>query len=236
MPAERKLATARDTMLMEHYPLARTIACKIYQRLPDSVDLDDLISAAVTGLIEAIDRYDDRRENSFVSYAKHRIHGAVVDNLRADDWVPRSVRKKANTIASSKQHLRDKLGRSPTRQEIAAHLEMNQDRYDSMEADSQIRQLLSLDTPVGDSSGALLADFVTVDECLISDIQRNELRTVVIEAIENLPRRERTAVSLYYLHELSLVEVGTVLGVSESRACQLRSQGIKRLKIRLKNH
>jgi RNA polymerase sigma factor for flagellar operon FliA len=113
---------------------------------------------------------------------------------------------------------------------------MNQDRYDSMEADSQVRQLLSLDTPVGDSSGALLADFVTVDECLISDIQRNELRTVVIEAIENLPRRERTAVSLYYLHELSLVEVGTVLGVSESRACQLRSQGIKRLKIRLKNH
>lgn len=232
----RPVEVQRHEMMLKHYSLARTIACRIYQRLPKAVELDDLISAAVTGLLEAIDRYDADRAVPFETYAKHRIHGAVVDALRAADWVPRSVRRKADRIDTTRTALAEGLGRRPSRPEMAKALGLTLHKYDAMVTDSQIRQLLSLDAPVGDDNVTPLVESIAGDDDLMGRWQHAELKQAALEAVKRLPDRERTAVALYYLHEMSLKEVGKVLGVSESRACQLCSQAIKRLRFRLRSY
>ena len=224
---------ARHDLVMKHYPLARAIACRIYQRLPRGVDLDDLISAGVTGLIEAIDRFDETRAIPFETYAKHRIHGAVIDTLRRSDWVPRSVRNKADAITSTRQQLTDKLDRDPSCDEMATALGLSSKKYEAMVKDAEIRQLLSLDAPVGTDNPTPLIEQVADAENMLSQWQKEELKDALLRSLQRLPERERTAVALYYLHELSLKEVGQILGVTESRACQLCSQGVKRLRMRL---
>lgn len=236
MSAVKETTTSRNEMLLEHYDLARAIAFKVHQRLPSTVDLDDLISAAVTGLIEAIDRYEAERAIPFVAYAKYRIHGAVVDTLRAADWVPRSVRKKAHQIEEVRTHLNDKLKRHPTRDEMAHAMELTPEKYDQMFDDSKLRKLLSLDAPIDSDNSTPLIEAIPADGDLTTDWQKRQLQTAVLKEIESLPDREKTAIVLYYLRELSLKEVGTVLGVSESRACQLCTQATKRLRFRLRNH
>lgn len=225
----------RNQLVLRHYPMARAIACRIHQRLPKAVELDDLISAGVTGLLEAIDRYDPTRKVPFETYAKHRIHGAVVDALRSSDWVPRSVRRKADLVHTTRKQLSEQLGRTPTRAEMAKGCRVTVKKFDAIVKDSQIRSLLSLDAPMGDGNPTPLVEQVA-DE-FEDPTQRwvaEELRTAMLDALERLPEREKTALALYYLHEMSLKEVGGVLGVTESRACQLCGQGIKRLRQRLK--
>lgn len=229
--------TRRDQLIIKHYPMARAIACRIHQRLPKAVELDDLISAGVTGLMEAIDRYDPSREVPFETYAKHRIHGAVVDTLRSADWVPRSVRRKAELIRTTRLQLAERLGRAPTRKEMAGSCEVSVKKYDAMVQDSQIRSLLSLDAPMGDGNPTPLVEQVAGDsEDPAARWVDAELKAAMHAAMERLPEREKTALALYYLHEMSLKEVGSVLGVTESRACQLCGQGIKRLRRRLRHH
>lgn len=229
--------TERNELVMRHYSMARAIACRIHQRLPKAVELDDLISAAVTGLIEAIDRYDATRKVPFETYAKHRIHGAVVDTLRAADWVPRSVRRKADLIETTRKQLSEQLGRTPTRREMARSCEVSVKKYDAIVKDSQIRSLLSLDAPMGDGNPTPLVEQVASD---FDDPTERwvdaELKVAMRQALERIPEREKTALALYYLQEMSLKEVGGVLGVTESRACQLCGQGIKRLRRRLRHH
>jgi RNA polymerase sigma factor for flagellar operon FliA len=199
------------------------------------VDVDDLISSAVMGLIEAIDRYDSTRAVPFETYAKHRIHGAVVDALRSSDWVPRSVRRKGDLIEMTRASQTRTQGRSPTRPEMATALNITPAKYDAMVTDSEIRTLLSLDAPVGTDNPTPLIEQVAGTHNLMAKWQNEERKVATIDAIQNLPERERTAIALYYLHELSLKEVGQVLNVTESRACQLCSQGVKRLRVRLKS-
>lgn len=227
----------RAELITEHYPMARAIACRVYQGLPRSVDLDDLISAGVEGLIEAIDRYDASRSVPLKTYARHRIHGAVVDALRANDWVPRSVRRKADRIARAHKHLRESLGRDPVRTEMAEALQVNLKKYEALKKDSQIRPLLSLDSPTGsENSTPLVEQVASSGSDVLERWQHRELRELALASIQTLPERERTAIALYYLHELSLKEVGKVLGVTESRACQLCGQGVKRLRRKLRHH
>ena len=218
---------------LKYYPLARAIASRIHQRLPRGVDLDDLMSAAVTGLLEAIERFDPARDVSFRTYAKHRIHGAVMDSLRTADWVPRSVRRKANALELAKQHLTERLGRRPNRVELADYLELAPSALDEMIHGSEIRPLLSLDAPMGDENGSLLADNIADVTDINGTLLNVELRKASADAVNSLPERERTAIVLYYFHELSLKEVGAVLEVTESRACQLCTQAVKRLRLRL---
>lgn len=230
-------ALEREQLILKHYPMARAIACRIYQRLPKAVELDDLISAGVTGLLEAIDRYDHTRKVPFETYAKHRIHGAVVDALRAADWVPRSVRRKSDLIHTTRNDLQERLGRTPTRKEMAKGCRVTVKKYDALVRDSQIRPLLSLDAPMGDGNPTPLVEQVAGDaEDPTGRWEGEELKQATLGALERLPEREKTALSLYYLHEMSLKEVGSVLGVTESRACQLCGQGIKRLRRRLRSH
>ena len=167
-------------------------------------------------------------------YAEIRIRGAIVDALRESDWVPRSVRRKNNRIEAARTDLQRVLGRSPTRAELAYALDLTEEAFDSLEGDSRIRKLVSLDAPVDDENPTTLCDRISADQEDVTNIfQREELKAEIIKAVRHLPRKERTAVSLYYLHELTLKEIGEILGVTESRACQLRSQGVKRLKFRL---
>lgn len=234
-PVKDERSMDRHEMMLTHYPLARSIACRIYQRLPNSVDLDDLISAAVIGLLEAVDRYDSSRKVAFEAYAKHRIHGAVVDALREADWVPRSVRRKASRIDEAVSGLREDLGRTPTDSEVAEALGVSARRYDKMRRQAEIRQLLSLDAPVGEDNRTPLVEAVdSGEEDVVARWQHAELKEAAVAAIDNLPKRERRAIHLYYLREMSLKEVGAELGVSESRACQLCGSGIKRLRYRLR--
>ncbi|MFT7518748.1 MAG: RNA polymerase sigma factor for flagellar operon FliA [Kiritimatiellia bacterium] len=232
-----QLTEERREQVLQHYSMVRAIACRIYQRLPKAVELDDLISAGVTGLIEAIDRYDPSRKVPFETFAKHRVHGAIVDALRAADWVPRSVRRKADLIRNSRLRLEASLGREPSREEMAENVDVTVKKYDALVRDSQIRSLLSLDAPMGDGNPTPLVEQVSSEfEDPTLAWQDAELKVAMHQALDRLPAREKSALALYYLHELSLKEVGGVLGVTESRACQLCGQGIKRLKRRLSRY
>ncbi|MCA9488351.1 MAG: FliA/WhiG family RNA polymerase sigma factor [Myxococcales bacterium] len=230
--SSKSVAVSENNMALvaEHYPLACAIARRTHARLPKGVDVDDLIGTAVMGLIEAVERYDPARGVCFRSYAKHRIQGAILDSLRAADWVPRAVRRRANALDQARAHLSDRLGRAPTLGEIADHLGTDVESTHALMANADTRPLLSLDAPIDDESGAPLADLVADEGTPEESAQRAELRRVTVSAIERLPEREKVAIVLFYFHELSLKEVGTVLGVSESRACQLNAQGIQRLR------
>jgi RNA polymerase sigma factor for flagellar operon FliA len=226
----------REKMILDHYPLVRTIACRMVRRFPSSVDVDELINVGAMGLIDAVDRFDKGREVPFKAYAEIRIRGAIVDALRNADWVPRSVRRKFMRIENARIKLFRTLGREPDRDEMAEALEMNADDYDSLCGDARIRRLVSLDAPADDENQTPLAERVAYDDMEITELwAHKELQAEVVEAVHNLPTKERTAVSLYYLHGLTLNEIGEVLDVTESRACQLRAQGIKRLKFRLRS-
>jgi RNA polymerase sigma factor for flagellar operon FliA len=218
------------TLVAEHYPLARAIARRTHARLPKGIDLDDLVSTAVMGLIEAVDRFDPSRGVSFKAYAKHRIQGAILDSLRATDWVPRAVRRRATSLENTRTLLADKLGRAPTMAEIATDLGTDLDGAHQLAANADTRPLLSLDAPIDEDGQLSLSDLVVDAGDPESAIRDRELRKVAIAAIGRLPEREKVAIVLFYFHELSLKEVGTVLGVSESRACQLNAQGIGRLR------
>ena len=222
-------STARRTHTIEtYYPVARAIAKSIHRRLPAEVDLDDLIGAAVTGLVEAVDRYDETRQVNFDSFARFRIRGAVVDSLRKDDWVPRSVRRRASQLEGAKITLRRELGTEPTRDQIADRLEVTAERLDEMSRDSEIRPLVSLDAPAPEQKNAMEPSAETSDpEALTLEA---ELREAAMAHLYALPERERVAIRMYYLEERPLKEVGRVLGVSESRACQLATRGVNQLR------
>ncbi len=226
----------REQMILDHYPLVRTIACRMVRRFPSSVDVDELINVGAMGLIDAVDRFDRGREVPFKAYAEIRIRGAIVDALRDADWVPRSVRRKFMRIENARIKLFRSLGREPDREEMAESLEMKVEEYDDLCGDARIRRLVSLDAPTDDENQTPLAERVAYDDIEITELwAHKELQAEVVEAVHNLPTKERTAVSLYYLHGLTLKEIGDVLDVTESRACQLRAQGIKRLKFRLRS-
>lgn len=227
----------RQAIILQHYPMVRSIARRIHHRVPRNVDVDDLISAGLTGLIEAIDRYEPSRAVPFELYARHRIQGAVVDALRGEDWVPRSVRRKADLLQHHRGRLTESLGRDPTREEMAQAVEVPVKKLENMQRDATVRSLVSLDAPVDDDAQTLRVDRVADDVADVLDRwQTRQLQQITTDAVRLLPDRERKAVALYYLHGLQLKEVGHVLGVTESRASQLCSEGVARLRFRLRSH
>jgi len=226
----------REQLILAYYPLVRTIALRMARRLPPSVEVDELINIGTLGLIDAVDRFDTSRGVPFKAYAEIRIQGSMFDSLRGDDWVPRSVRRKVNRIEHAKKSLSLRLGRDPSRQEMADRLEMSTDQYDSLVTDARIKKLISLDiTTTEDGNTPLIEIIPGKEEAVDSILCREELKSEVAHAVSCLPEKERVAVTLYYMQGVTLKEIGTILDVTESRACQLRSQGVKRLKFRLRN-
>jgi RNA polymerase sigma factor for flagellar operon FliA len=227
----------KDKLIMEYAPLIKFIAQKIAVRLPSNIELDDLISSGVIGLMDAIDKYDPTRDNKFKTYAEFRIRGSILDELRAQDWVPRSVRDKAKLLDRTMIELEAELGRSATDEEVSAKLNMNMDEFYDLVNQVRPVSVLSID----DS-----ATFSNVDKKSILNILEgtklnnpfNQLniksvKEVVTNAIEELPERQRLVLSLYYYEDLNLKEIGKVLRVTESRVSQLHAQAISRLRAKL---
>lgn len=229
----------RDQLIMDYAPLIRFVAQRIAARLPSNIDIDDLISAGVIGLMDAIEKYDPSRDNKFKTYAEFRIRGAILDELRSQDWVPRSVRDKAKKIERMYAELEQKYGRPVSDSEISEALEMPLDEYQEMLAKVKAVTLLSIDELTGPNQH----DRKSLLECLenvssknpFTQLKSKGVRDMLIRNIEDLPEKQRLVLSLYYYEDLNLKEIGKILEVTESRVSQLHTQAVEKLRARLKS-
>ncbi|MDP8910576.1 MAG: RNA polymerase sigma factor WhiG [Actinomycetota bacterium] len=228
----------RDRLVLNYAPLVKYVAGRVGSGLPAHVDETDLVQYGLLGLMGAIERYDPGRDVKFETYAITRIKGAILDELRAMDWVPRSVRARARGIERAIAELESRLGRAPTDEEIAAKLGISSDEFDQSMADISRTSISALDELWSSSSGEEgIALIDTIEDTEGPQPQtalaETEVREVLGEAIARLPEREKLVVTLYYYEELTLREIGEVLGVTESRVSQLHTKAVLRLKARL---
>jgi RNA polymerase sigma factor for flagellar operon FliA len=235
MVYERTQEVGMQPVQVEQYAyLVKRIALHMIARLPASVQLDDLIQAGMIGLLEAAQKFDGSKGASFETYAGIRIRGAIVDEMRRGDWVPRSVHRNTRRITEAMNYLEARLGREPTDAEIAAEMDISLSEYHAMANDSVSGRLFSLDETLHEEE--INTTQISVSEMLQGPAevtQRKELQKALAEAIDDLPEREKLVLSLYYEEEMNLKEIGLVLGVSESRVCQIHSQAALKLKKKL---
>jgi RNA polymerase sigma factor for flagellar operon FliA len=229
--------TERDRLVVAHIGLVKAMAQRLARRLPPQVDVADLVSIGVLGLIEAAGRYQASTGVPFDAFARRRVQGAMLDELRGMDTAPRSLRKLRRHVDGTIAQLRLTLGHEPSEAEIASALGMTEEQYG--EAFEQLRmlevaQVRQLDE-YGSDHAPLLDVCVDPDEGPEIRLQRRELRALLASAIGELPERERQVIALYYEEELTMAEIGEVLGVCESRVSQLRSLAISRLRSSLKD-
>jgi len=226
---------SREETALEYAPLVKQVANRLAARLPDNLLVDDLIQAGMIGLLDAIEKYDPTREAQFRTYAEFRIRGAMLDDLRATDWVPRSVRETADRVGHAHQVLQSELGRAPDEGEIAAYLGLSLIDYQALLVKSRTISLLSLeDLGAHDEDGDHHNVYDVLEDAKHPTPQEQlELSAVharLKEAIAALPEKEQLVLSLYYDDDLNLKEIGAVLGITESRASQIRTQAIMRLR------
>lgn len=218
-----------DALIREYAPLVKRIAHHMVARMPSSVQPDDLIQSGMIGLLEASTKYDAGKGASFETYAGIRIRGAMLDEIRKGDWVPRSVHRNAREVAKTMKNLENKLGRDSTDREVADAMGIELSEYFDILKDSQGSKLFSFEEMPGTGESGLQSD--SPDP--MDQIQRRDFQRCLAEAIATLPEREQLVLSLYYDDELNLKEVGEVLGVSESRVSQIHSQAALRLRSKL---
>jgi RNA polymerase sigma factor for flagellar operon FliA len=232
------LAGDRDEILRRHLPLVRRVVQRLAARKPPHIELDDLVSWGIVGLLDAIGKYDPKKEASFATYAQFRIRGAILDHLRSLDWVPRSVRQKATLIEKVSHQLEGQLGRPPNEEELARELGLSLDSYQELLTRVGEMSLFSLED-LGFGSGEERFNIDQPPEDGVDPLAAlltQERVDLVAEAIGRLPEREKLVVTLYYHEELTMKEVGGVLGLTESRVSQLHSQAMLRLKGFLASH
>ncbi|MBU6375975.1 MAG: FliA/WhiG family RNA polymerase sigma factor [Bdellovibrionales bacterium] len=233
--------STRDKLIIEFAPLIKYIAQKIAARLPANIELDDLISSGVIGLMDAIDKYDATRDNKFKTYAEFRIRGAILDELRAQDWVPRSVREKAKQLERCYSKIEQQKGRQATDEEVCAELGISQEEYHDMLNQVRSVSLLSYDDISNFSKQDKRAlhgygEAPSKSATPFSEVNLAHFKKMVADSINDLPEKQRLVLSLYYYEDLNLKEIGRVLDVTESRVSQLHTQAIIRLKGKLRNH
>lgn len=226
-------AAAREQLILHYVPLVSAVAGRLAMRLPSSVEQADLASYGMFGLIDAIEKYETDRAVRFESYASSRIRGAIIDELRAMDWVPRSVRTKARAIDRATCELESTLHREPTTREVAAHLGVDEDELSSLRGQLASVSVAALDEMLGDdgtgsSLGDRLTDHRVVDPA--DAVDDAETTYLLARAIETLAERERLVVVLYYYERRTLAEIGRVLGVTESRVSQMHTAAMGRLR------
>ncbi len=221
-----------DDLIRNHAPLVKRIAHHLMARLPSSVQVDDLIQAGMIGLLEAAKKYEASKGASFETYAGIRIRGAMMDEVRKGDWVPRSVHRNARRIAEAIKIVEDREGRDAHDEEIAAELNMSLDEYFACLKDSNSGKLFSLEE-VSEQGDAPMESIASKTGGPDRDFQIQAFKENLANEIENLPERERLVLSLYYEEELNLKEIGLVLSVSESRISQIHSQAAARLRARM---
>jgi RNA polymerase sigma factor for flagellar operon FliA len=233
--------SSRDQLVLEYAPLIKYIAQKIAARLPANIELDDLMSSGVIGLMDAIEKYDAGRDNKFKTYAEFRIRGAILDELRAQDWVPRSVREKAKLLERCYSKLEQQKGRQATDDEIREELGISQAEYHELLGQVRSVSLLSYDDVSHFSKADKRAlhgggDGNAKSQTPYSEVNLAHVKKVIADAIRDLPEKQRLVLSLYYYEDLNLKEIGKVLDVTESRVSQLHTQAILRLKSKLKTN
>lgn len=222
----------RDRLLLEHLPSVRYIAHRIHERLPQHVELDDLISAGVVGLIDAFNKFDHHKQVQFKSYAQFRIRGAILDSLRVLDWSPRELRRKGRAVQEAIQALTRTLRRTPTEPEIARELNLGLNEYQLLLGQLKGLEIGSLNLEHTEDSGEDQLAYVAgspEDDPLFRCL-KGEMRQRLVDAIEELPEKERMVLTLYYYEELTMKEIGLTLGVVESRVSQIHSAAVLRLR------
>jgi RNA polymerase sigma factor for flagellar operon FliA len=229
----------RDRLILNYAPIVKYVAGRLGSGLPAHVDDGDLVSYGLLGLISAIERYDPDRDVKFETYAIARIRGSILDELRALDWVPRSVRSRARQIERAMSELEAKLGRAPTDDEIAAKVGIEVSELEQSLTDISRSSIAALDElwTISGSGGDQVSLIDTIEDEHGPEPQsafaQTELREIVADAITSLPEREKLVITLYYYEDLTLREIGEVLGVTESRVSQLHTKAVLRLKARL---
>ncbi len=229
-----KQRALRDNIVLEHLPLVKVIAIRIHQSLPVVIELDDLVQAGIFGLLDAANKYDPKRQVVFCSYAKHRIKGAIMDSLRELDWASRDMRRRHKAVEAAKLQLALVLERDPTEAELAEKLGIDLERWRVMMIDLQNVGLVSADTRRSENENLPAPDFPDKLEILPDHMfAREELRSVLGNAILKLPERYQKVVALYYTNELTMKEIGDILNINESRVSQIHKIALKKMQFSL---
>ncbi|MGZ6838751.1 MAG: RNA polymerase sigma factor WhiG [Blastococcus sp.] len=228
----------RDRLILHYAPLVKYVAGRVGSGLPAHVEQADLVSYGTFGLIDAITRYEPSREVKFESYAMARIRGAIIDELRNTDWIPRSVRMKARQFERTVAELEGKLRRTPTDEEVADAMDMDVEEIRKFLGQLSLVNVVALDELLTDDDGGgsprlgdTLQDSSALDPQAMAE--HGEARQLLARAVEQLPEREKVVVSLYYFEGLTLADIGRVLGVTESRICQLHTKAVLHLRTKL---
>lgn len=224
-----------DDVVARHAPLVKRIACHLINRLPASVLLEDMIQAGMIGLLEASSKYDETQGASFETYAGIRIRGSMLDEIRKNDWAPRSVHRKARMVAEAVREIENTHGRDARDVEIAESLDMSLDEYYKILHDNSYHKVLSVDDTSMSTGETMLESMSDDTPGILEGMQIDDMQRLLSEAIASLPERERLVMALYYDEELNLREIGAVMGVSESRVSQIHSQAVIRLQARMSN-
>lgn len=229
------IASRREALVLQHLPQVRLIAKRIHDRLPSYIAVEDLVSAGVVGLIGAIDNFDPMFNVQLNTYAERRIRGAIMDSLRELDWAPRETRKKSRLIEAAIHRAKQRLGREPLEEEIAAELAIPAAEYQKWLSEVQSADLERLEYVPDDGNRVDLLNFISDDEENRPSriVERSALEKVLALAIDRMPKTERTVLTLYYYEELNLREIAEVMGLHLSRIHQLRVQAVLRLRSHL---
>jgi RNA polymerase sigma factor for flagellar operon FliA len=231
----------REQIVLEHTPLIRYIVNRIAVRLPSHIDLDDLHNTGVIGLMDAIEKYDPDKNCKFKTYAEFRIKGAILDQLRSLDWVPRSVRQKSRRLERAYGEVEQRLGRSANEDEVADSLGLQLDKFHELLNQVRGISLVNLEeirgtNADGDRTGTY-ADIIedVNSENPFASLKLSESKQVIAQTIGALPEKERLVISLYYYEDLNMKEIGGILGITESRVCQIHTKAVLRLRAKLKS-
>jgi len=231
------MTAEQERVLLEHLPVVRFLARRIHERLPQHVDLEDLVSAGVVGLMDAFSKFDPEKKVQFRSYAQFRIRGAILDSLRTLDWSPRELRRKGRAVEEAIRAATARLGRAPSESEIAAELDVSLDDYQQLLGDLKGLEIGTLHAERNEDSGEEELAYVPgrPEEDPLFRCLRGELEERLGEAIQNLPDRERLVMTLYYYEEMTMREIGLALGVVESRVSQVHASAVVHLRAALRD-
>jgi RNA polymerase sigma factor for flagellar operon FliA len=228
-------AAEREALLLEHMPMVRYIARRVHERLPQHVEMEDLVSAGMVGLLDAFNKFDSRKNVQFRSYAHFRVRGAILDSLRTLDWGPRELRRKGREIERAIHGLTARTGRSPEEDEIAEAMGLTLPEYQQLLGDLKGLEIGSLHVEHTEDSGDEELAYVPngPEEDPLFRCLKSEMRELLAAAIAELPEKERLVLTLYYYEEMTMKEIGLTLGVVESRVSQIHSSAVLRLRSQL---
>ncbi|MCU1336917.1 MAG: FliA/WhiG family polymerase sigma factor [Bryobacterales bacterium] len=224
----------RDRVVLEHVPLVKAIAVRVHENLPVHVDLDDLVHAGILGLFDAASKFNPDKQVVFSSYAKHRIKGAILDSLRQLDWASRDMRRRHKQVEAATRDLAAELQRNPTEAEVAQKLGMDTERWRTMMIDLRNVGLISASTRGNEGDDLPAPDFPSKPETHPDSIcAREQLRSVLGVAMKTLPERYQKVVLLYYTNEMTMKEIGGILGINESRVSQIHKSALEKMQVAL---